>query len=89
MPIRAQVITGMILLVAIALATAGTAMYVLERHELNDRLDDSLIRTVEEYRVLAETGVDPQTKQASSTPRTCCTPRCSAPCRPATRGCWA
>lgn len=63
MPIRAQVITGMILLVAIALATAGTAMYVLERHELNDRLDDSLIRTVEEYRVLAETGVDPQTKQ--------------------------
>lgn len=59
--IRARVLAGMILLVGFALATAGTVSYVLERHELNERLDDSLTRTVEELRVLAETGLDPQT----------------------------
>ncbi|MCW4465991.1 HAMP domain-containing histidine kinase [Glutamicibacter sp. MNS18] len=61
--IRARVLSGMILLVGFALTASGTASYVLERHELNERLDDSLTRTVEEFRVLAETGVDPQTRQ--------------------------
>ncbi|MFJ2621232.1 sensor histidine kinase [Glutamicibacter sp. NPDC087344] len=59
--IRARVLGSMILLVGFALATSGAAIYVYERQELNARLDDSLTRTVEEFRMLAETGIDPQT----------------------------
>lgn len=59
--IRARVLASMILLVGFALAVSGAAIYVYERQELNARLDDSLTRTVEEFRVLAETGIDPQT----------------------------
>lgn len=59
--IRARVLTGMLLVVGLALLAAGTASYTVQRHELNDRLDDSLARTVQEFGVLAETGVDPRT----------------------------
>ena len=55
--IRARVLASMILLVGFALAVSGAAIYVYERQELNARLDDSLTRTVEEFRVLAETGI--------------------------------
>jgi two-component system OmpR family sensor kinase len=59
--IRARVLTGMMLLVGLALVAAGTASFAVQRHELNDRLDESLIRTVKEFEVLTETGVDPRT----------------------------
>ncbi|WP_431710908.1 sensor histidine kinase [Glutamicibacter uratoxydans] len=61
--IRTRVLSGMIILVGLALAVSGTASYVLERHELNEYIDDSLSRTVEEFRLLAETGVDPTTRE--------------------------
>lgn len=61
--IRARVLGGMLLLVGIALILAGTAIYAVERSELNDRLDDSLSRTVQEFRVLAGTGLDPRTRK--------------------------
>lgn len=53
----------MLLLVGLALVLAGTTIYAVERSELNDRLDDSLSRTVQEFRVLAGTGLDPRTRQ--------------------------
>ena len=59
--IRARVLSGMITLVGFALVVAGTTIYTVERSELNERLDDSLSRTVQEIRVLAETGLDPRT----------------------------
>lgn len=61
--IRARVLGGMLLLVGLALLLAGTTIYAVERSELNDRLDDSLSRTVQEFRVLAGTGLDPRTRQ--------------------------
>ncbi|MGP9729047.1 sensor histidine kinase [Glutamicibacter sp. 287] len=61
--IRARVLTGMLLVVGLALLVAGAASYAVQRHELNERLDDSLSRTVQEFGVLAETGVDPRTLQ--------------------------
>ncbi|WP_417234927.1 sensor histidine kinase [Arthrobacter sp.] len=59
--IRARVLGGMLALVGLALAAAGAAIYTVERNELNERLDDSLSRTVQEFRVLAGTGLDPRT----------------------------
>lgn len=35
----------------------------MQRHELNERLDESLTRTVKEFGVLTETGVDPRTME--------------------------
>lgn len=61
--IRARVLTGMMLLVGLALLVAGTASFAVQRHELNERLDESLTRTVKEFKVLTETGVDPRTME--------------------------
>lgn len=59
--IRARVLTGMLLVVGLALLSAGAASFAVQRHELNERIDDSLSRTVQEFGVLADTGVDPRT----------------------------
>lgn len=51
----------MLLVVGLALLTAGAASFAVQRHELNDRIDDVLSRNVQEFGVLADTGVDPRT----------------------------
>ncbi|WP_372698573.1 sensor histidine kinase [Arthrobacter sp. JSM 101049] len=61
--IRSRVLAGMLALVGLALVLAGTAIYAVERGELNERLDDSLSRSVQEFRVLAGTGLDPSTRR--------------------------
>lgn len=53
----------MLLLVGLALLAAGTASFAVQRYELNERLDESLSRTVKEFGVLTETGIDPRTMQ--------------------------
>lgn len=61
--IRARVLGGMLSLVGIALILAGAAIYIVGRTQLNERLDDSLTRSVQEFRVLARSGIDPRTRQ--------------------------
>lgn len=61
--IRARVLTGMLLLVGLALLLAGTSSFAVQRHELNERLDESLSRTVKDFEVLTEAGIDPRTSQ--------------------------
>lgn len=58
--IRTRLLTGMVALTAITLLVAGSVSYVFQRQQLNERLDGSLLRTVEELRIVAGT-VDPQT----------------------------
>ena len=58
--IRSRLLAGMISLTAITLIVAGTVSYVVQRQQLNERLDASLSRTVEELRISAGT-VDPKT----------------------------
>ena len=58
--IRTRLLTGMIALTAITLLVAGSVSYVFQRQQLNERLDGSLLRTVEELRMVAGT-VDPRT----------------------------
>ncbi|WP_043057613.1 sensor histidine kinase [Enteractinococcus helveticum] len=61
--VRARLLIGMILLAGLTLLITGTVNYVLERQNLESTLDDTLTRDVEEFRVLADTGIDPDTQQ--------------------------
>src|SRR5690625_7869758 len=63
--VRVQLLVGMILLAGLTLLIAGTVNYVLERKNLEARMDESLARDVEEIRVLADSGIDPETQQRS------------------------
>ncbi|GAA4119035.1 ATP-binding protein [Enteractinococcus coprophilus] len=53
----------MIMLAGLTLLITGTVNYVLERENLESTLDDTLTRDVEEFRVLADTSIDPDTQQ--------------------------
>ncbi|HEY4557483.1 MAG TPA: sensor histidine kinase, partial [Enteractinococcus sp.] len=61
--VRVRLLVGMILLAGLTLLIAGTANYLLERRGLESRLDEALTRDVEEIRVLADTGIDPETQE--------------------------
>lgn len=61
--VRVRLLVGMILLAGLTLLIAGTVNYVLERANMEARLDESLARDVEEIRVLADSGIDPETQQ--------------------------
>lgn len=61
--VRVRLLVGMILLAGLTLLIAGTANYLLERRGLDARLDEALTRDVEEIRVLADTGIDPETQE--------------------------
>jgi len=61
--VRARLLIGMILLTGLTLLIAGAVNYVIERKNLDARMDASLSRDVEEIRVLADSGIDPDTQQ--------------------------
>ncbi|SED60454.1 sensor histidine kinase [Ruania alba] len=59
--VRTRALAALTILSALALAAAGVSAYSLERDRSLARLDDSLNRSAEEIRTLAEIGVDPST----------------------------
>src|SRR5690625_2925951 len=59
--VRVQLLVGMILLAGLTLLIAGTVNYVLERKNLEARMDESLARDVEAISVLAASGLAPET----------------------------
>ncbi|ACQ81410.1 histidine kinase [Beutenbergia cavernae DSM 12333] len=59
--VRARVLAALVALSGLALAAAGVTAYGIERARLDDRLDDTLERTVEELRAIAAGDVDPST----------------------------
>lgn len=62
-PVRVRLLTGMMLLAGLTLLIAGAVNYLVERQNLATTLDESLARDVEEVRVLADTGIDPESQQ--------------------------
>lgn len=62
--VRSRVLIGMIAIVTITLVVAGATIYLLQRSALNERIDDSLRRTVGEFQVLAAQGLDTETGKA-------------------------
>lgn len=59
--IRARVLLALVGLTALTLAAAGTTLYGIERDRVEERMDDSLARTVAEVRAISENDVDPAT----------------------------
>ncbi len=51
----------MLLLVSLTLLIAGATGYIVQRHALNERLDDELVRSAQELQVLSDTGIAPST----------------------------
>ncbi|WP_135848575.1 sensor histidine kinase [Serinibacter arcticus] len=61
--LRARILLALVGLSAFTLAAAGTTLYGIERDRVEERMDDSLTRTVAEVRAIAENDVDPTTGQ--------------------------
>ncbi|MHA7242008.1 HAMP domain-containing sensor histidine kinase [Paeniglutamicibacter antarcticus] len=57
--VRSRVLAGMLGLITIAFMVTGTVVYLLQLSTMDNRIDDSLKRSVEEFRVLAGRSTDP------------------------------
>ncbi|MCW2134466.1 sensor histidine kinase [Arthrobacter sp. VKM Ac-2550] len=61
--VRTRVLAAVLALSALGLAVAGGVLFGLQRGQINQRIDDSLRRSVEEFDTLADIGIDPETGQ--------------------------
>lgn len=59
LPVRSRVIALLVLLTSVALILSGATAYLLQRGSLVRQIDDSMTRSVQEFRILAQEGVDP------------------------------
>ena len=59
--VRTKVLGSALLMAALGMATAETASFVVQSRRLDVRLDKALQQEVEDFRTLAERGVDPAT----------------------------
>lgn len=59
--VRTRVVVTLLVLTLAAVTITGVISYLLQRAAYVQRLDDSLTRTVDEVRILAQEGVDPET----------------------------
>ncbi|MFW7415236.1 ATP-binding protein [Demequina sp. SO4-18] len=67
--VRSAILLAVLGLTALALVTAGYTAFALQETRVNSRIDADLSATAEEFRVLAEVGVDPRTGDAFSSPQ--------------------
>jgi signal transduction histidine kinase len=63
MSVRMKVLTSVLVMSALGLLLAGATAFVLQGRLIAAEIDDSLVQEVEEFRALAENGVDPETGQ--------------------------
>jgi signal transduction histidine kinase len=66
LPVRTRVVGLLVLLTALALVLSGATAYLLQRAVMNSQIDDSLTRSVQEFRILALEGVNPETGEPFS-----------------------
>ncbi|GAA4894180.1 HAMP domain-containing sensor histidine kinase [Tessaracoccus lubricantis] len=66
--LRSRLIITMVLLAVLALLASGAIVAVLQHRSIHGSVDDQLLRTRDELRVLAEQGIDPETGQAFAGP---------------------
>lgn len=64
--VRARVVTSVVLMSALGLATAGAVANTIQTARISDQIDSALAQEVEELRTLAEQGVDPATGRSFS-----------------------
>ena len=61
MSVRLKVLTSVLAMAALGLLLAGATAFVLQSRLVDADIDDALLQEVEEFRALAENGVDPET----------------------------
>lgn len=66
--VREWILAAVLGLAALAMSTAGYTAYLIQDARVESRVDDELQASAEEFRVLAESGVDPATGESFSTP---------------------
>ncbi|WP_313822594.1 HAMP domain-containing sensor histidine kinase, partial [Citricoccus sp.] len=59
LPVRTRVVALLVFLTAVALLLSGATAYALQRSGMARQVDDSLTRSVQEFRILAQEGIDP------------------------------
>lgn len=64
LPVRTRLMALLVLLTTLTLVVSGGTAFGLQRTAITQRVDDSLERSVEEYRILAQEGIDPETGEA-------------------------
>lgn len=60
---RTRIVVLLVVLTLVAVAVSGLVSYALQRTAIQNRIDASLASSVEEVRILASEGVDPETGQ--------------------------
>ncbi|MBP2318625.1 sensor histidine kinase [Nesterenkonia lacusekhoensis] len=66
--VRGWILTAVIGLAALAMFTAGYTAYLIQDLRVEARVDDELRASAEEFRLLAESGVDPATGEPLGSP---------------------
>ncbi len=59
--VRTRVLAAVVSLAALGMAVAGTSAYLIQRQYVDRTIDEQLARHLEEFRILAQDGVDPAT----------------------------
>lgn len=62
--VRTRIVITLVVLTLIAVAVSGLVSYLLQRTAVQNRIDESLASSVEEVRILASEGIDPETGEA-------------------------
>lgn len=65
--VRSRVLAAVMSLVTVGLIVAGGTAYLLQRNQIDEIINDSLRRSVTEFRSLAESGIDPSTRERFTT----------------------
>ncbi|WP_265520601.1 sensor histidine kinase [Oerskovia flava] len=66
--VRTRILAAVLTLSALALVIAGATAYTLQRHRVDDRIEETLNRSVLELKQLALTGVNPVTGEPFDSP---------------------
>ncbi|MGO1543356.1 MAG: sensor histidine kinase [Gulosibacter sp.] len=59
--VRTRIVITLVVLTLLAVLASGLVSYLLQRSAIQNRIDDSLASSIEEVRILAAEGVDPET----------------------------
>ncbi|HET7415053.1 MAG TPA: ATP-binding protein [Arthrobacter sp.] len=65
--VRARVLAAVLVLTFLGLVVAGGTAYLLQRNHVDEAINDSLSRSVAEFRTLAKSGIDPTTLERFTT----------------------
>lgn len=66
--VRQRITTAVALLTAVALAVVGVVVYIVESQRIDRAIDGSIVQEIREFRVMAQEGLDPASRQPFDSP---------------------